>query len=546
MDPLDRQVSGLESFRALLLDMARQRSVDDLLRTLVERLAARQHVALARIWLLLPGDICTSCAMRDQCPRNTDCLHLVASAGNSIVSAGEDWRRLDGGFQRFPLGIRKVGAVGATGEPLEVADTSKDLSWAARPRWAREEGIRALSGQPLIFQGERLGVLAVFSRSTFDQNDFTRQRIMADHAAAAIANARAFEEIDRLRLQLEMENEYLREEVREAQAFGEILGESESLKRILEQIELVSPTEASVLILGESGTGKELVAREIHRRSRRQDGPMIKVNCAAVPSELYESEFFGHVKGAFTGASRDRAGRFELAHTGTLFLDEIGEIPMPLQSKLLRVLQEGKLERVGDEHTRSVDVRLIAATNRNLERAAEESRFRKDLYYRLNVFPIQVPPLRRRKEDIPILAGHFLACATKDLNKPGRRLTQANISELERYDWPGNVRELKSVIERAMIVSPPGPLRLDLPSKRQRRPKLPTPHPHGEVGVLTDAELRRRERDNLLAALHHSAGKIYGPGGAAELLGIPPTTLASRIQRMGLERSAVYRDREVG
>jgi transcriptional regulator with GAF, ATPase, and Fis domain len=540
MEPLDSSTSGLETFRALLLEMARQRSVDDLLRTIVERLASHPQVALARIWLLLPGDICDTCIMRDQCPRSTDCLHLVASAGNSIQSPEEDWSRLDGDFRRFPLGIRKVGSVGATGEPLEIADTSKDLGWAARPDWARAERIHALSGQPLIFQGERLGVLAVFSRTPLDQSDFTRQRIMADHAAAAIANARAFEEIDRLRLQLEMENEYLREEVREAQAFGDILGESPRLKRILDQIELVAPTEANVLILGESGTGKELVAREIARRSRRADRPMIKVNCAAVPNELYESEFFGHVKGAFTGATRDRVGRFELADGGTLFLDEVGEIPMPLQSKLLRVLQEGRFERIGDERTRSVDVRVIAATNRKLERAAEEGRFRKDLYYRLNVFPIQVPPLRERKEDIPLLAAHFLGCATKDLNRPGRRLTGANLAELGHYDWPGNVRELKSVIERAVIVSPPGPLQLDLPTRQRPRGKERVGQPPDGVDVIPEAEMRRRERANILAALRQSGGKIYGPGGAAEVLGLPPTTLASRIRRMGLKRSAVY------
>ncbi len=540
MDPLDGQVSGLEDFRGLLLDMARQRNVDDLLRMIVGRLASRPHVALARIWLLRKGDICETCVLRDECPRNTDCLHLVASAGKPMKSSGEDWSRLDGEFRRFPLGVRKVGTVGATGEPLEVPDTSKDVSWAARPDWAREERIRALSGQPLVFQGKVLGVLAVFGRSTFDGSDFTRLRIMADHAAAAIANARSFEEIDRLRRQLEMENAYLREEVREAQAFGDILGESPSLRRLSEQIALVAPTGASVLILGESGTGKELVAREIHRRSHRSKGPMIKVNCAAIPGELYESEFFGHVKGSFTGASRDRAGRFELADGGTIFLDEVGEIPMPMQSKLLRVLQEGQFERVGDERTRTADARIVAATNRNLERDAEEGRFRKDLYYRLNVFPIQVPPLRERREDIPLLAAHFLRCATKELNKPGRRLTQANLAELEAYDWPGNVRELKSVVERAVIVSPPGPLRLALPAVGPAGSGKRSRQRSERVEVVPESEMRRRERENVLSALHQSGGRVYGEGGAAELLGVPATTLVSRIKRMGLTKSATY------
>jgi transcriptional regulator with GAF, ATPase, and Fis domain len=249
-----------------------------------------------------------------------------------------------------------------------------------------------------------LGVLAVFARGAVGTECMDWLRTIADHAAAAIATARAFERIEELKRRLELENEYLREEVTRAGAFGELVGQGPALEAVARQIDLVAPTDAAVLVLGESGTGKELVAREVHRRSKRAGRPLIKVNCAAVPRELYESEFFGHARGSFTGALRDRAGRFELADGGTLFLDEVGEIPLELQAKLLRVLQEGELERVGEERTRRVDVRLVAATNRDLRAEAEAGRFRQDLYYRLSVFPVELPPLRKRVEDIPLLA----------------------------------------------------------------------------------------------------------------------------------------------
>src|SRR6201999_1927728 len=246
---------------------------------------------------------------------------------------------------------------------------------------------------------------------------------------------------------------YLRQEVREANAFGDLVGRSPALAAVERQIELVAPTDAPGLILGETGPGKELVAREVHRRSGRSARPLIKVNCAAVPRELYESEFFGHARGAFTGALRDRAGRFELADGGTLFLDEVGEIPLELQAKLLRVLQEGELERVGEERTRKINVRLIAATNGDLRAEAEAGRFRQDLYYRLSVFPVELPPLRKRADDIPLLAEHFLALAARKLGRPKLRLTLAHVQQLQQYPWPGNVRELQHVIERAAITA---------------------------------------------------------------------------------------------
>jgi transcriptional regulator with GAF, ATPase, and Fis domain len=331
----------------------------------------------------------------------------------------------------------------------------------------------------------------------------------------------------------------LRDEISESQDFGDIIGAGPSLRKIVQQIKLVAPTEASVLILGESGTGKELVAREIHRRSERKDKPMIKVNCASVPKGLYESEFFGHMRGSFTGAIKDRAGRFEAANGGTLFLDEVGEIPLELQTKLLRVLQEGQYERVGEEVPRSVDVRVIAATNRNLKKDVERGRFRQDLYYRLNVFPIEVEPLRNRKEDVPVLASHFIELAAKKLNRPLPRFTQANVLQLQAYDWPGNVRELQNVIERALIISHSRVLQFDLPVSEDAREDPDQADP-GKLGadleIIPEVEMRRRERENIRAALRLAGWKIYGPGGAAELLGIKPTTLSSRIQKMGLKK----------
>ena len=349
--------------------------------------------------------------------------------------------------------------------------------------------------------------------------------------------SQAYREICRLREQLELENEYLQEEVSELRTFGGFVGQSPALQNILRQIEMVAPTDAGVLITGESGTGKELIAHEMHKRSDRNVRRMIRVNCASIPRELYESEFFGHVKGAFTGAVKDRAGRFELAHEGTLFLDEVGEIPLELQSKLLRVLQEGTFERVGDEKTRNTDVRIIAATNRDLKREVDEGRFREDLYYRLNVFPIDVPPLRKRTEDIPLLAAHFLYLTAKKLNHPQPKLSQANMNQLQAYGWPGNVRELQNVIERAVITSQSGKLHFDLPaSKLSREAPVPTPRGHkAEEKVLTFEEIKQLDRSNILAALEQTDGKVFGKGGAAELLDTRPTTLASRIKRLGLK-----------
>ena len=357
-----------------------------------------------------------------------------------------------------------------------------------------------------------------------------RNRVESQLRGTLLENAR-------LREELERERDYLREEVNVALNFGRIVGTSPALRRMLKRVEAVAETPASVLIEGESGVGKELVARALHARSPRADGPLVKVNCASIPKELFESEFFGHVRGAFTGAHRDRIGRFQLADGGTIFLDEVGEIPMELQGKLLRVLQESEFERVGDDVTRSVDVRVIAATNRNLEQLIVDGEFREDLFYRLSVFPVEVPPLRERGDDIVQLAQHFLEQTCKDFGRDVLTLTRAQAVNLKAYGWPGNVRELKNVIERAVILSPGKVLRLDLSMPGfALTDSAPVATTFAPEGVLTEKEMRDYQKQNIVKALEQTNWKVSGEGGAAELLGVRPTTLADRIRTYKIER----------
>jgi DNA-binding NtrC family response regulator len=341
----------------------------------------------------------------------------------------------------------------------------------------------------------------------------------------------AHKTIEELNGRLTLENEFLREEVNGPDVDRELIGGGARMMLVQQQIDLVAPTRATALILGESGTGKELVARAIHARSPRSQQAMIKVNCASIPKELFESEFFGHVRGSFTGAIKDREGRFAAADKGTLFLDEIGEIPLALQGKLLRVLQEGQYERVGEERTRAVDVRVIAATNRDLRREVAEGRFREDLYFRLNVYPVPLPPLRERPEDVPDLARHFAQEAAAKLGTMPLVLTAADLELLQSYSWPGNVRELQNIVERAAITG--GPVLLPV-ATRGTAARSSAASPHKER-VYTEQEMRDMERENIQRALKLAGGKVAGPGGAAELLGIRSTTLSSRLAKWGLK-----------
>jgi DNA-binding NtrC family response regulator len=315
-----------------------------------------------------------------------------------------------------------------------------------------------------------------------------------------------------------------------------MVGMSAALLKVLRQIDLVAETDATVLITGESGTGKELIARSIHERSTRRDHPLITVNCSAIPESLFESEFFGHVKGAFTGALRDKPGRFELADGGTLFLDEIGDLPLAMQAKLLRVLQEQVVQRIGDTRSRKLNVRIIAATNRNLSAEILMGGFRHDLFYRLGVFIVESPPLRERREDIPLLADHFISVAAKRLNRCPPKLHVSVVSKLAGHDWPGNIRELQNAIERAFILADGGSITFDSIIEARA---IDLSHSHDEVPMLlTRDELRQRERASISAALAQSGGRVSGENGAAALLGMKPTTLYSRILALGLRTKA--------
>ena len=336
--------------------------------------------------------------------------------------------------------------------------------------------------------------------------------------------------------ELEAQNAYRHNEIHSEHDFGDIVGGSSGLRKVMHHVQLVAPTDATVLITGESGTGKELIARAIHERSARSCRPLVKLNCSAVPEGLFESEFFGHVKGAFTGALKDKPGRFELADGGTLFLDEIGEVPLALQAKLLRVLQEQELERVGDTRTRKVNVRVIAASNRDLKKEVDEGRFREDLFYRLSVFPIEVPPLRERHEDIAPLVAHFVRQSARRMNRPEPQISKAALDGLATYHWPGNVRELQNIVERAVILCWERPLTFDLAASRPKESIAQQAKPEVKVTFLTREELKQQEREAIVNALKHSKGKVSGPGGAAELLGMKASTLASRISSLSISR----------
>jgi transcriptional regulator with GAF, ATPase, and Fis domain len=527
----------------LLLEIAKEHSLGPILKKIVEHGAERTEYVFTQVWLVEKGDLCATCKYRSECPDQSRCLHLVAGKGTSILAQGKGPREYEDLNARIPLGFGPLGEAVASGQQGLITKSDQRPISVAGFDWLREEDVRCFAISPIRFKEEPLGALVGFTREYVPEVSRPWAAIFADHVGAAIANARAFEEIQRLKGQLELQNAYLQEEVVEAKAFGDLVGQSAALRHIVSQIDVVAPTEASVLILGETGTGKELVAHEIHRRSARKDGPLVRVNCASIPRELFESEFFGHVRGAFTGAVKDRAGRFETAEGGTIFLDEVGEIPMDVQNKLLRILQERRYERVGGDVTRRADVRIVAATNRDLKKAVAAGRFREDLFYRLNVFPIQVPPLRERTDDLPLLAKHFVELSTKELKCAKPRLTKAAVAKLQGYDWPGNVRELRNVIERAVILARGAALDFDVPlTSQSAAPARLSPRSDSSAGslaqprLLTEVEVQRFVRDNLLRALETANWKISGPDSAAELLGVKPTTLLSRIDKWGLKR----------
>ena len=390
------------------------------------------------------------------------------------------------------------------------------------------EGLRSAVSVPMSFKGKIIGTLNVGSRvpGRYGEDEVSLLAAIGEQVALAIENLLAYEQIAALKARLEEENLYLQEEVRTEASFGDVVGESPTILGVLANVRKVAKTDSTVLVTGETGTGKELIVRAIHGLSRRKDKILVKVNCAALPAGVIESELFGHEKGAFTGALTRKIGRFELANGGTFFLDEVGDLPLELQAKLLRVLQDGEFERVGGTQTLKVDVRLIAATNRDLERAVSEERFRADLYYRLNVFPIVIPPLRKRLQDVPRLARHFAMLYASKMGKPVGTLRADVLERLTAYTWPGNVRELQNVIERAVILSPRGRFVLGDVAAAQA----------GGSPKRQARSLEEVERQHIATVLEETGWRVSGERGAAKILGLKRTTLEARMRKLGIDR----------
>jgi formate hydrogenlyase transcriptional activator len=429
----------------------------------------------------------------------------------------------------WPRQGSRCGWVVDNGRPLLTKDLREGPQYLEHV-WLMQDGILSALSVPLGAKGKVLGTLNVGSREVgrYGERDSELLLAIADQVVLAIQNMLAYEEIASLKRRLEEENQYLQEEWRAETSFEDVVGESPAIRKVLEGVGMVAGTDSTVLVTGETGTGKELVVRAIHRMSGRRDKILVKVNCAALPSGVIESELFGHEKGAFTGALSRRVGRFEMANGGTLFLDEIGDLPLELQAKLLRVLQDGEFERVGGTQSLKVNVRLVAATNCNLKEAVEEGLFRADLFYRLNVFPIAIPPLRDRLEDVPRLTRHFAMMYASKIGKSIGTIGEQVMGDLMRYNWPGNVRELQNVIERAVILSRTSRLELDdslsAPAARTRTKSI--------------ASLEEVEREHILSVLESVGWRVSGDKGAAKILGLKRTTLEARMSKLGISRPA--------
>jgi formate hydrogenlyase transcriptional activator len=442
----------------------------------------------------------------------------------------------------IPRDDSPAGRAIAEGRTLVSRGAELDQYKSEVVRVLRAEGLQAICCIPLSNRGRTFGTLNLASRrpDVFSATDIELVQQVAAQIAIAVENALAFKQIDALKDKLAEEKLYLEEEIRSAFNFEEIIGESPAIRRVLAQVELVAPAGTTILILGETGTGKEVIARAVHNLSPRKERTFVKINCAAIPSGLLEAELFGHERGAFTGAINQKIGRFELADRGTLFLDEIGDIPLELQPKLLRVLQEQEFERLGSNRTQRVDVRVVAATNRDLAQLVTERAFRSDLYYRLNVFPIQIPPLRERREDVPLLVRYFVQNFSRRLNKTVEYVPAEAMDALANYAWPGNIRELENLIERAVLLSPGKELRVPLSELKADANSsanvsadlsLFSPSPSAPMATLEEAE-----RQHILRALRRTEWRIAGPKGAAAILGMKRTTLQARMRKLGIRR----------
>jgi formate hydrogenlyase transcriptional activator len=505
------ELSARQQYRTLLAVSQAIVSHRDLA-TLFHDLAGRLHQVVGFDYLAL---------VLHEAATNTMRLHVLETSepiprGIEIVLPPED---------------DAAGLVWQTQQPLITRGVAELKRWPRLLERVQPYGVQSYCWLPLTTARRRLGALVFTSKqpSAYEEADVDFLQQAANQVAVAVENALAFQEIEALKDQLHQEKVYLEEEVRTAHDFGDIVGESAALRRVLKQVEAVAPTDSTVLVCGETGTGKELIARALHDLSPRRERTFVKVNCAAIPTGLLESELFGHEKGAFTGAISQKVGRFELAHRGTLFLDEVGDIPPELQPKLLRVLQEQEFERLGSTKTLRVDVRLVAATNRDLAGMVGEGRFRNDLYYRLNVFPVVLPPLREREGDIPRLVRHFTQRFARRMGRRIETIPTAVMDALVRYPWPGNIREMQNVIERAVILSPG--LSLQIPPGDLPPAATQAPVPAGAAGTLADAE-----REHILGVLRETGWVLGGPKGAAARLGMKRSTLQWKMKRLGISR----------
>jgi len=460
------------------------------------------------------------------------------------------------GIIREGMLISFTGAGRAAFETLKptIANTSNpgDFSPEEQPHNALLTEPKTVCNIPLVSRGRALGVLRVgrTAERPYDADEVDFLRLVAGQIAIAIENALAYEEISRLRDKLNEEKVYLEEQIRSEMGFERIIGNSAAIKHVLQLVDTVAPSDSTVLLLGETGTGKELIARAIHERSRRKERTFVKLNCAAIPTGLLESELFGHEKGAFTGAISQKVGRMELADQGTLFLDEVGDIPPEIQPKLLRVLQEREFERLGSTHTRKVNVRLVAATNRDLEKMVASREFRNDLYYRLNVFPIRIPPLRDRREDIPLLVSYFVQKCAKQMQKRIDAIPASVMKGLSAWDWPGNIRELENFVERAVILTRGKSLEAPIGELRKSQKDEPAltsvSGSEGDIARIVkatiasmkvngpDSERTKRQHDEIVRMLTACKGRVGGADGAAARMGLSRTTLISRMKRLGI------------
>jgi formate hydrogenlyase transcriptional activator len=506
-----RVLASCEQYRALLAVAEAIISHRDL-RALFHDLAGRLHHVVRFDYLALVLHEAASDTMR---------LHFLEPSEPAVLSS----------FLSFPLEESPAGLVWQTQQPLTISNVAEQGRWPVYQERARPFGGQSCCHLPLTTARRRLGALVFASKqpSAYDAADLGFLQLVANQVAVAVENALAFDCIEKLKEKLTREKFYLEEEIRTEHNFDEIVGESAALRRVLKEVETVAPSDSTVLIRGETGTGKELIARALHQLSPRRDRTFVKLNCAAIPTGLLESELFGHEKGAFTGAITQKVGRFELAHQGTLFLDEVGDIPPELQPKLLRVLQEQEFERLGSTRTVRVDVRLVAATNRDLAQMAANGQFRNDLYYRLNVIPLLLPPLRERRDDIPRLVRHFAQRVGRRMGRRIETIPSEAMDALVQYFWPGNIRELENVIERAVILSPGPALHINLDDLRSAAVQAEVPP--GAAVTLADAE-----RDHILGVLRETNWVLGGPNGAAARLAMKRTTLQSRMKKLGISR----------